>query len=86
MTKPASPYQTHVVTDGAAFDVDVSAYSVRDKKIIGELAMHYTGKNTEAALAQFAQRVATTFTGWTCAPWRGDVVLDPAAIAQLGAD
>ncbi len=83
MTKPASPYQTHTVTDGASFDVDVSAYSVRERRVIAELAMRYTGKDTDHALQEFTQRLGVTFPGWKCAPWRGDAEIDPKTITDI---
>jgi hypothetical protein len=82
-TKPASPYETHTITDGASFDVDVSAYSVAEHKIIAELAMRYTGKDTDAAMQAFTTRLARTFPGWTCAGWKPDVTIEPAAITSL---
>jgi hypothetical protein len=85
MTKPASPYQTHTVTDGSSFDVDVSAYSVREHKIIAELAMRYTGKDTDHALRLFTERLGTTFPGWKCAAWRPDAPIDPQTITALPA-
>jgi hypothetical protein len=85
MTKPASPYQTHTVTDGSAFDVDVSAYSVREHRIIAELAMRYTGKDTDRALKLFTERLGTTFPGWKCAAWRPATAIDPQTITTLAA-
>jgi hypothetical protein len=80
MTKPASPYTTHTVTDGSAFDVSVSAYSVRERRIIAELGMRYTGKDTDQALHMFTDKLAATFPSWRCGGWR-DEPIDPATIA-----
>jgi len=83
MTKPASPYQTRVITDGSAFDVAVSAFSVREHKIIARLAMHYTGRDTMQALRDFAARFAKESASWRCTAWRPGPPLDAAAIDRV---
>ena len=83
MTKPASPYQTRVITDGNALDIAVSAFSVAEHKIIARLAMHYTGRNAQQALHDFAARFAQESASWRCTAWRAGPPLDASAIEQV---
>jgi hypothetical protein len=83
MAKPASSYQTHVVTDGSAIDVAVSAFSTREHKIVARLAMRYTGNDAKGALRAFGDRFAKEFPSWRCAAWRSELPIDAAAIEKI---
>jgi hypothetical protein len=82
-TKPATLNQTRTITDGSAFDIAVSAYSLHDHKVVAAMSMHYTGKDTKGALRAFAEQLGKTFSTWQCASWKADAPLDPAAIDKV---
>lgn len=69
MTKPASTTYVHTITDGNAFDVMVSVYSIKEHRSVAELEMTYTGKDQEDAVRRFAESFGKSFPGWTCAGW-----------------
>jgi hypothetical protein len=74
------------VTDHNVFELAVSLYSVKTHKSVGQIAMNYTGKSVDDALARFAQRFSAETAGSTCAGWTVDPSVDGTAIRKLAED
>ena len=72
------------VTDHNVFELAVSLYSVKTHKSVGQIAMSYTGRSVEDALARFSQRFAAETAGSSCTGWTVDANLDGEAIRKLG--
>jgi hypothetical protein len=71
------------VTDHNVFELAVSLYSVKTHKSVGQIAMSYTGRSVEDALAKFSQRFAAETAGSSCTGWTVDPSLDGEAIRKL---
>ena len=62
----------HEVRDTNALDLTATLYSVKEKRVVAQVAMTYTGTNEVEAQTQFRNKIAQTFTGASCVGWTGD--------------
>ncbi len=55
--------------DTNALDLTATLYSVKEKKVVAQLAMTYTGTSEVEAQTQFRIKLAQTFPNTTCTGW-----------------
>jgi hypothetical protein len=62
------------------FEMSLSLFSIREHRSVALVSMRYTGKDEDAAVAGFVERVRTELPNARCKAWRRDVKIDPAQI------
>ncbi|HEY8075267.1 MAG TPA: hypothetical protein VIF62_14180 [Labilithrix sp.] len=67
-------------------EIAASLFSVRLHRSVALVAMTYTGKSTDEALAKFGEKLRSELGGSSCVPWRWDVRIDDAEIKNLPED
>jgi hypothetical protein len=73
----------HAQETGDGFQVSASLYSVREKRSVSALRMHYSGSRVDEALREFNQRIEAEFPGTQCSGWDWSTRVDPDAIRKL---
>jgi hypothetical protein len=70
-------------TDHNVFEIAATLYSVKAKQSVGVVAMAYTGRSVEDALAKFTEKFQLETAGSRCAGWALDQKVDVDGIKQL---
>ena len=58
--------------DTSALDLTATIYSIKDKRVVAQLAMTYSGTSEAEAQAQFRAKLAQTFPNTTCVGWTAE--------------
>ena len=74
---------TETISDGNAFEVSASVYSIRQKQRVARLSMRYTGEDTNDALKKFGDQFASEFPMNACAGWNWQVAIDEKQIRDI---
>ena len=75
---PMTPYP---VQDG--LEVSARLFSVREHRTVAVVAMTYTGKNADEAIASFIERLRNELPGMRCQPWNPEVHVDAARVREV---
>lgn len=71
------------LTDGNAFEVSASLYSIKLNRRVAIVSMKYTGSDTEDALKQFADRLAVEMPIPVCSVWNWKIGIDEKQIRAI---
>jgi hypothetical protein len=63
-------------------DVSASIFSVPQARSVALVAMQYTGKSVDDAMAKFAARLAQSLPSVACVGWNWEAKIDPERIRQ----
>ena len=68
------PRVSHASHD--ALELSAALFSVRERRTVALVAMTYTGKSFDAAIAAFVAKLRAELPGMRCQPWNRDVHVD----------
>lgn len=81
---PTTQYEPNVGPGGqGGFEMSASLYSVRLRRSVALLTMAYEGRDVDAAIAKFGERLAEEIPISACLGWNGDVAMDEEKIKNL---
>jgi hypothetical protein len=67
-----------------AFEVSLTLYSVKEKRTVGIVAMSYNGKDPDAGVSVFLDKVRAELPNARCVGWKPDVKVEPEQVKKLG--
>ncbi len=71
------------ITDGTAFEIALTLYSVSQRRSVGSLQMLYNGPSVDDAVARISARMREELPGSTCSTWNWSAPIDEHAIREL---
>ncbi len=81
---PSPQYESSVAsTDQSGFEMAASLYSVRLRRSVALLTMVYDGRDVDAAMTKFGDRLVEEAFLSACEPWNAEIVVDEAKIKTL---
>jgi hypothetical protein len=74
----------HAEPDTDAFELSASVFSKREHASVARVSMVYTGPSESEAVGLFAERLAASLPGVTCAAWSPELGVDAASLSRPG--
>jgi hypothetical protein len=68
--------------DTNLLDISASVFSVAKTRSVALVAMQYSGKSVDDAIAKFAAKIAESLPGVACVGWNWEAKIDPEHIRQ----
>jgi hypothetical protein len=66
-----------------AFEVSLTLYSVKEKRTVGVVAMSYNGKDPDAGVSVFLEKVRAELPNARCLGWKPDVHVEADQVKKL---